>query len=226
MNTEQLMSDFKQSVYKLTDNLPQWNSGDINRRKTAAISSLFEECGEICGLVSKYQTRKTKGVDLWTTDFNTVNEELKSTVIEKFMDETGDFLWVSTAAMRCALDYDLDICNILVLSESLKDIQTLEQLYLEFFVDTNADEAKNSINTLGIGILSEIIDDIHLLFVCDNNSDVEIRALGHAFMTDICAFLTYLKLKYDISLDDILLYNMKKLGVRYDENGNRVDGKL
>lgn len=225
MDMTQLMQDFKQSVYNLADNLPQWSSDDIKRRKTAAVSSMFEECGEICGLVSKYQTRKIKGTDLWLTDFESLPDETKATIIEKFKDETGDFLWVVTAAIHSVLKDKLDICDILNGINSISNINIMEQLAREFMFDVNEDNSEDVTSTLCIHILSELMDDIRMTFSDDNNDD-EVVAIGHAFMSDICALLVYLKLKYDISLEDILLHNMEKLGVRYDENGNRVDGKL
>ena len=38
-------------------------------------------------------------------------------------------------------------------------------------------------------------------------------------------FLAALNREYGISFDDLMKYNMNKLGLRYDENGKRVDGK-
>ena len=38
-------------------------------------------------------------------------------------------------------------------------------------------------------------------------------------------FLYELYQEYDISLTDLIMYNMDKLGKRYDENGQRTDGK-
>ena len=38
-------------------------------------------------------------------------------------------------------------------------------------------------------------------------------------------FLAALNREYGISFDDLMEYNMNKLGLRYDENGKRVDGK-
>lgn len=229
MNTEQLMSDFKQSVHKLADNLPQWSSEDKNRRRVAAISSMFEECGEICGLISKYQTRNVKGVNLWKTkiDLDSISDDLRSTIISKFVDETGDFLWVFTAATHCVFDDKLDVCDMVkVAKKILKNKQNLQELCDEYFVSAlmNDDNDNNNDDeyTLGVSILSEIMNGIYILPNYSSYSDSYLNNIA----IDFCYFLAYLKLKYNISLDDILLHNMEKLGIRYDENGNRLDGKL
>lgn len=226
MNTEQLMSDFKQSVYKLADSLPQWNSEDRDRRRVAAMSSMAEECGEIFGLISKYQTRKVKGVNLWKADLDSIDDNLKSTIIDKFIDETGDFLWVFTAAVHCVFDDKLDVCNIVKLVEKmLKSKNSLQELSDEYIVAAaSIDDDKCVCNnyTLSINILFEIMDSICYLSYRPSDYDNILNSIA----IDFCYFLTYLKLRYNISFDDILLHNMEKLGIRYDENGNRLDGKL
>ena len=38
-------------------------------------------------------------------------------------------------------------------------------------------------------------------------------------------FLLALKVEYNITLDDLIDYNMNKLSNRYDKDGKRTDGK-
>ena len=49
---KQQINNFEQSVIDLANKLPQWSSEDMDRRKQSSVSSMFEEMGELCGLVS------------------------------------------------------------------------------------------------------------------------------------------------------------------------------
>ena len=98
---ENKFNEYKKSVYELADKLPQWNSDDYGRRFESAISSLFEEAGEISGLVSKKRIRK----DYWKAD----TKQLKDfdSIRDSFLSESSDFLWVLVCSCY-SLGYDVD----------------------------------------------------------------------------------------------------------------------
>nr|CAI9752290.1 hypothetical protein CVNMHQAP_CVNMHQAP_CDS_0113 [uncultured phage] len=95
-----LYSKFENSVAELSSKLPQWNSEDTDKVILSAVSSLFEEAGELCGLVSKYRIRKhyykTKPSELENFD------EIRT----KFIDESGDLLWVMSCTEQNLIKKD------------------------------------------------------------------------------------------------------------------------
>lgn len=111
MNIE-LWNQYKNSVIDLASKLPQWNSFDLHRKYYSAISSLFEEAGELAGICSKMRSRsKEYGVSTKEqTNFNDARQ--------KFIDETSDFLWVLTCTSWC-LNTDVDV--FCVINESINN---------------------------------------------------------------------------------------------------------
>lgn len=107
MELENLFLEYQQSVIDLANKLPQWNSKDYNRRLNSAIASLFEEAGEISGLISKTRIRK----DYWKKDVKTLSDY--EDIRQKFIDETSDFLWVLVCSCY-SLGWKGDIYNILI----------------------------------------------------------------------------------------------------------------
>lgn len=192
-----LFNNYKQSVIELADKLPQWNSKDFGRKFNSAISSLFEEAGELSGLISKKRIRK----DYWCVEPKTLPdfEEIK----QKFTDEASDFLWVMTCSCYCLGHGDIDILSILKESEeeysnyNIKFEQTLYDIF-------------SSISTMNI---SNMFDDRSL--------ETCLKDLVYSFGL----FLAALYCEYDIKFEDMIKYNLDKLSNRYDTDGKRVDGK-
>lgn len=222
MDIKNLIKNYEEGVFELADKLPQWTKqADKTRRNTAVVSSMFEECGEICGLISKYETRNIKGVDMWNLEnFDDLPYEKKLEIHNKFVDETGDFIWVLTAAMH-SLGCNLSISELFDSLDRYEEIKDLKQLQ-HYVCNDSVEGIKLSLN-----IMSEVMYDIYLLYdsVLSNVSKI-----AHTFrffiIEDFAIFIKYLNLKYNICSEEILMFNMDKLGVRYDSNGNRLDGKL
>lgn len=192
-----LFEEFKQSVYELANKLPQWSSEDYSRRFHSAMSSLFEEAGEISGLVSKRRIRKNywKAVPSTLEDFNVIKQE--------FISEASDFLWVLT-------------CSCYVLGHV--DIDLIKQF----------SEAEVEYNNYELDFEQTLYDVFSLLVLTENANLFEDRCI-HSCLEDVAysfgLFLASLAKEYSISFDELLTYNMDKLGHRYDKDGKRVDGK-
>lgn len=220
------IDSFLQAVHNLANKLPQWSSDNVDRRLAAAQASLLEECGELCGLVSKYQTRNTKdSFDLWETDFDQLPDELKSTIRDKFIDESGDFLWVLEATFYTTAYLHVGVSDVYGQLCNHDNSYDLFSLFSDYCDDFRCEDGKiKDIGKLGITILSEIISSLINIFLAydDNCRDI----YNDKLVSDVADFLWYLKLMYNISIDDILLHNLEKLGIRYDDSGKRVDGKL
>lgn len=201
---KELYRDYIRSVYDLADKLPQWSSEYYDRRVKAAVSSLFEEAGEISGLFSKYCTRTTKeGIDLYTTTISDIPEEKLNEIKSKFTDEVGDFLWVLTASCHALVESDIDIFDIF---------------------DNVKDDYQNAISFSDS--LFDLFGSIYVLYSSLNLGDRVILTCLIDIVYLFGVFILTLHKQYNIELDDIIKNNMEKLGFRYDENGKRVDGKL
>ena len=198
--------NFEESVIELANKLPQWNSENYNRRTQSAVSSLFEEAGEISGLISKYRTRKdyysTPPKELTKGDFNKIRE--------KFLDESGDLLWVLVCSVYCLLKGTSKHIDI-------EQILNSESIYNLSFEDA----------------LFDVIRDINLLrqtimFLDNVENDDDADRVFCAFLDLLCSFRTFLYFlgdEYNITLENICEHNMEKLGVRYDKEGKRTDNK-
>lgn len=212
MITEKLFNDFKESVYELADKLPQWSSKDYARRKVSAYSSILEELGEVSGLVSKYRVRK----HYWKANIKEL--ENLNEIRDKFIDELADTLWVITCSYHSLNIHDDNLCLSRpegfdlfkelkrALNENSKQITYYnnKELTLETFLFTMIKDA-----TIIINIDSGAILD--LLFV--------------ALFRDFGRLMYAMNKEYDITIDDLMISNMNKLGKRYDKDGNRTDGK-
>lgn len=196
---DKLYLEFQKSVETLSGKLPQWQPNNEDRLKQSVISSLFEELGELCGLVSKYRTRRhywnIKPKDLSTEDFNKIRE--------KFVDETGDFLWVL-------------VCSIKNIWINLNDINILKELTECPIYDVSFEQA-----------LFDIIRDVsifrqNLLFI-ENITDVSKRDVID-ILNSFGIYLSKLNEEYGITFSEIITYNMNKLNNRYTNSGERKDG--
>lgn len=200
-----LYNQYKDSVYALADKLPQWSSAQKDRRYKAAISSMFEEVGEISGLISKYRTRTNKkGIDFYNTPLKELPYETVEEIKEKFLDETGDICWVFTAT-----------CHVLA-NEGIG-------IFTQF--------AKAEADNLDISFedsLFNIFGSIFTFYVSSCSFEDEERSIKYLrdIAYDLGVFIYNLNKEYSITLEDILKHNMEKLGFRYDVNGKRVDGVL
>lgn len=200
-----LYNQYKDSVYALADKLPQWSSAQKDRRYKAAISSMFEEVGEISGLISKYRTRTNKkGIDFYNTPLKELPYETVEEIKEKFLDETGDICWVFTAT-----------CHVLA-NEGIG-------IFTQF--------AKAEADNLDISFedsLFNIFGSIFTFYVSSCSLEDDVRSIKclQDIAYDLGVFIYNLNKEYNITLEDILKHNMEKLGFRYDVNGKRVDGVL
>lgn len=195
---DSVFQQFKKSVFDLADTLPQWNSEIMDRRVQSAISSLFEETGELCGVVSKKRTRKHyyNAIPKELEDF----DEIRST----FLDETGDLLWIILCSVHCLIGDDKIIIEELLNGED-NYCMTFEVSLFDIMRD--------------ISLLQQC------LMFTDNIINIQVI---HSFEDLILSFKTYLNFlnkEYSINLDEICEYNMNKLGARYTKDGQRVDGK-
>lgn len=200
-----LYNQYKDSVYALADKLPQWSSAQKDRRYKAAISSMFEEVGEISGLISKYRTRTNKkGIDFYNTPLKELPYETVEEIKEKFLDETGDICWVFTATCHVSANEGIGI-------------------FTQF--------AKAEADNLDISFedsLFNIFGSIFTFYVCSCSLEDDVRSIKclQDIAYDLGVFIYNLNKEYGITLEDILKHNMEKLGFRYDVNGKRVDGVL
>lgn len=200
---KELYRDYIRSVYDLADKLPQWSSEYYDRRVKAAVSSLFEEAGEISGLFSKYCTRTNKeGIDFYNTIVSDIPEDKLDEIKSKFIDEVGDFLWVLTTSCHALVESDIDIFDIF---------------------DNVKDDYQNAISFSDS--LFDLFGSIYVLYSSLNLGDRVIFTCLIDIVYLFGVFILTLHKQYNIELDDIIKNNMEKLGFRYDENGKRVDGK-
>lgn len=198
---KQQIDNFEQSVIDLANKLPQWSSEDMDRRKQSSVSSMFEEMGELCGLVSKYRTRKhyykLNPSDLDTEDYKKIRD--------KFIDESGDALWVITSSLHSLLDTD--------------------KLFLADLFEKKADAECPKTSCLD-EVLFDLVDNVSILHqeLCFNDKDNLMDNLEFV-ISSFALFVDYLTEEYNITLDNIIENNMIKLGNRYTEDGQRTDGK-
>lgn len=194
---KQKFEKYEQFVYELADKLPQWSSEDYERRRIAGISSILEELGEVSGLVSKYRTRK----HYWRANAKSLDdfEAIKA----KFIDELADTLWVMLAAhhaLNVDEKYKIPRNSNIDVYAIFTDNQMWSDRTLEDALFTTIKYATELKSDLSDYVFSD-------LFIC------------FSFL------LEKMHIEYDITLDDLVDTNMKKLGNRYDADGNRTDGK-
>ena len=189
-----MYTEFRKSVIDLADKLPQWNSPeDRERTQLAAISSLYEECGELCGCFSKYFTRG----EHWRKNKKELEDFEKAK--EKFTDEASDLLWV----LVCAGNY---ICN-----EDFYSIFDNKNEQYSLTIDTALFDIMRDINILRQDIM---FDEENIKAI---RKDFQYLAISYL------TFVEALNEVYDITFDDICKYNINKLNKRYDSTGKRVD---
>lgn len=198
-----LYNQFKQSVYDLADKLPQWNTEQYDRKFTAAVSSMFEELGEISGLISKYRTRTDKhGTDFYNTLVKDIPAETLYTIKNKFIDEAGDAIWILTTACHVFANESIGIFSRFIMAK-------------ENNIDISLEDA-----------LFSTIGSVYVLYTSTKFEDDNIGRCLNDIADAFGLFLVKLEETYGITLDEILIHNMEKLGVRYDNDGKRIDGKL
>lgn len=186
------MSNMEKSVKELADHLPQWMSTDKDRVIYSALSSLFEETGEICGCISKYRIRK---------NYNQKPNMLDNykDIRIKFMDEAGDLLWVL-------------ICSIQRLAPETVD-------FTKIFNDPR---------TYNMSLEDAIFDFAEILVCLRNDLQGNDVHLNDTFIDLVYAYKTFVQalfLEYEITLEEVVEYNMNKLNARYTSDGVRTDGK-
>lgn len=223
-----LLKKFVQSVNDLADKLPQWNCAETcpDRFITAFVSSVLEESGEVAGLISKYMTRKTKGVDTWDTEFSDMSKEMQDTIKEKIISETGDLLWVITAGVH-GYPYKNPNDGLSVADVLIGKMKTTEEEDKKITHHLSTGNPK----MFAISCILNIADIADSLFFMFNRTDIQKKNCGTQYFTDMLKYysiwLSLIKRVYGISLEDVLKHNMEKLGIRYDTaTGERVDGKL
>lgn len=196
-----LFDEYKKSVHNLADKLPQWSSTELNRRIEASISSMFEEAGEISGLISKYRTRTNKnGIDFYITPAHELPLDIYAEIRQKFIDEASDFLWVLTASTHVLANDGVGM---------LAQFTRAENNYQTDFEDS----------------LFDVIGSIYVMYSTLHFNDKSFMNCLSDISYAFGGFLVALKREYEISLTDLIQHNMEKLGFRYDANGKRVDGK-
>lgn len=222
-----LFDNFEESVQSLSSKLPQWNSTNFNRKAIASVSSLLEELGEISGLISKYCTREKKEIDFYNISIAGLPNNVFDEVRNKFIDETSDFLWVlfSSAINLLPADiYETKTKLEFVDLGLLDPANAIQETY------SNILEKKSLIDSL-YAITEAVIDYKSCLdYILINpqrsaklyeNLAIHITDIINAFAN----FFMILGNLYHITLDDVYIANMEKLGIRYNEDGQRVDGK-
>lgn len=198
-----LIQTYVNSVTSLADKLDQWNAEDKRRTINASMLSFIEEAGEVAGAMSKYRTRTRKGVDYYYTAPNILPdyEEVRA----KFIDELGDLLWILVCSEYSILK-TTNACNAII--ETMSSI-----VHPVISIESTMITLAYQIALYGINI--------------DENDDLIISISNR--IEDISYWYGVLMIKmfeeYDISLEDVMVHNMDKLGVRYDEDGKRTDGK-
>ena len=195
LNVTENFEEYKKSVYELANKLPQWNSDDYSRRYYSAVSSLFEEAGELSGLISKKRIRK----NYWfTKPSNLIDfEEIK----QKFIDEASDFLWVLVCSCYSLGYTDLDFIEQF-------DIASEEFSILSYNFEQS---------------LFNVIADISSLNMVNNFQYKALGPYFNDIIYSFGVFIQYLNTDYGITLDDLIRHNNEKLSNRYDKDGKRVD---
>lgn len=218
-----LQKDFINSVKDLSSKLPQWNSEDKNRVIHSTLASMFEELGEISGAISKYRLRSKNGVDYYyTPPKETPNyDEIR----QKFIDEIGDFVWVLTASVLNNVKeqkYQTMIFNKLMEEKDNNSVSTVSN---EQDMITKSNDKYLNMHTA----LFDIIRDVVLLYQTYLFNDFDFDKYNFNRYLNIVSsfnlFFIFVSNEYDITFNDILTYNISKLGKRYTSTGKRVDGK-
>ena len=193
---KELIEEFKTSVHRLADSLPQWNSDNKQRRFHSAVASLFEEAGELSGLISKKRIRK----NYWKAEIKLLEDcaEIK----EKFTDEASDFLWVLVCSCHCLGYNDIDVFELM--SDAHNE-----------YVSTKPDLEFT---------LYEVFGDIHNLSISDI-AGYDMRSCLYDIAYDFGMFISALNSEYGVTLESMMRSNMSKLGQRYTSDGTRKDGK-
>lgn len=192
---------FETSVTELMHTLPQWDMNEPKRVLVSMLSSLFEEAGEISGLISKFRVRKNYGV----TDYRQLDNFKE--IREKFIDEVGDFLWVLVCSIRCIFN-DKSAPNFVDIESLLdKDHFVAESLEFAHFC---------------------LISDISALHqtLCFNDNELNSDTVAFAFEDIIDSFNTvlyFLGEDYDISVNDLYVHNVEKLNNRYNKKGANAE---
>lgn len=234
MNKEKFQ-EFEKSIHNLADKLPQWKKDSpIDRRMQSAYFSLLEEAGEISGLISKKRIRK----HYWETkDVKTLEDYSK--IKEKFIDETGDFLWVFICSCYSILDkkvYDkLNIFDSIIVRTPFDLVDDLSKTYLliddidDRFVFVLSNLYQNILNLFYLDKeeLINIIDredKLYMLIKYSSDTYFCIENINKLFSC-LKLYLYLLYQTYNITLNEIIDYNMNKLDNRYDDKGQRKDGK-
>ena len=195
---------YSKSVYELADKLPQWSSKDYYRRFNNAVASLLEEAGEISGLISKYRLRSKGDIDFYNTKFRDLPIDIQQTIKQKFIDEVSDELWVLTCT-----------CYAFGYKDSIDSPRTFK-------------EAEEIHDCLDIELEQALFDVVSCITIMNQNNlfeDCNIVFSLCEIVKHFGIFLAALNREYGISFDDLMKYNMDKLGLRYDKDGKRVDGK-
>lgn len=205
-----LQKDFINSVKDLSSKLPQWNSEDKNRTIHSALASMFEELGEISGAISKYRLRSKNDVDYYyTSPKETPNY---AEIRQKFIDEIGDFIWVFTASVVNNIDNVDDQNTVLTAIMKADSISIAKDGYLNLHT-----------------ALFDTIREVVLLYQTYLFDDFEFGKYSFSRYLNIVSsfnlFFAFVCAEYDMTLEDVLTYNMSKLGKRYTSTGERVDGK-
>lgn len=215
MITEKLFNEFEESVYELADKLPQWNSKDYARRKVSAYSSILEELGEVSGLVSKYRVRK----HYWKA--NTKELDNLDEIKNKFIDELADTLWVITCSYH-ALNVYNDNPGLLPKSKGFnlfKELKRASNEYSKQIINYNNNNEEFTLETF----LFTMIKDATIIVDIDSSPVLDL--LFVALFRDFGRLMYAMNKEYGITIDDLMISNMNKLGKRYDKDGNRTDGK-
>lgn len=206
-----LIQIYIKSVTDLADKLDQWkNAKDKRRTVNASMLSFAEEAGEIAGAMSKYRTRTKKGVDYYYTPPKELPdyEDIRA----KFIDELGDLLWILVCS-EYSLVETTNACGDIVasMSNTLQPDQNIESVMINLIY---------YISVYGIFINTLIEENQHL-----QNYSLAIKHRLDNISYWYGALMIKMFDEYNISLEDVMFHNMDKLGIRYDKNGKRTDGK-
>lgn len=206
-----LFSEYENNVIDLANKLPQWNpkTASYERRYYSAISSLFEEAGELSGLVSKKRIRK----DYWKSDTKSLKdfEDIRS----EFLSEASDFLWVMVCSYYCLHNISDDIYTRIFNNIHKYEINKKTGIVVE--------------NLKGF-VFEHSVYELFSVVVLMRSTSIfedgrELKYYIYDLVKSFSNFAYELYLEYNISLTDMINYNMNKLGTRYDKNGQRTDGK-
>lgn len=203
-----MFKDYQKGVHDLASKLPQWNSSDLERRYYSAMSSLFEEAGELAGICSKMRSRsKQYGMEPRKQDnFNDAKQ--------KFIDEASDFLWVLVCSCYSIHSEPIDIDFLKYIKGAKSDINSL---------DLNLEQSLyyvlSSINAM---------NSAYLFYEEKETKMIAVDLLKYCLSDIIYSFglfLAVLNSEYDINLTVLMQHNQAKLSTRYNDKGVRIDGK-